>query len=364
MEITNSPTVSNQGLRGLSKEKGGTPGSARHEVLNMDAVADTHASLNKIMNSGVPGAKLNGRGTETGVSPVTSLVIGGGFPKRTYMSPEEWGTVEDNPRQRDTARHAARADHLKIPHPIHSFVNMAVLPDGRRYKLDGHTRGFLWSSGEVEAPAVLVVETWACESLEQVKELYGVFDNVKAVETGADRVFGAYREHGLEFKSPLLRNKKITIGCRVAYGVLFSRVVADKQSEYSLIRYWKPELYLLDEVDASQHVFSSAITAASLITFRRYGRDATDFWYRLAHNNGNKQGDVKDAVQALYDRIKTMREKAGITSASNINELFAAAIAAFQAGRRGQHYVGGIKGLGKVEIDKFATAAKSTTRTW
>lgn len=45
MAITNSPTVSNQRLRGQFNKNGGTPGSARHEVLNMEAVAELAAPL-------------------------------------------------------------------------------------------------------------------------------------------------------------------------------------------------------------------------------------------------------------------------------------------------------------------------------
>lgn len=308
------------------KEKGGPPEDARQEVLSM-------LNINE-------------------------------FPRRVYLSPEEWAAIPANPRQRDTERHAAKAVHLRKPHPVHAFVSMAVLPDGRRYKLDGHTRSFLWEKGDVEAPTLLTVDTWNCDNVEQVKQLYGVFDNASAVETTADRMFGAYREHGLEFKSPLLRARKIVAATRFAYKILFGVRPAVESSEYDLLRYWRPEFGLLDDCMPSNKEFPTGITAASIITFRRHGLDALDFWDRYSHDRGNKRNGERDAVQALRDRVDSMRGERKLTSASNIDTLVAVALSAFQADRKNYIYTGGIKPLGKEAISEFVAAAKSTKRTW
>lgn len=308
--------------------------------------------------------KRKGGSPEDARQEVLSMLNNNAFPRRVYLSPAEWAEIEPNPRQRDTARHAAKADHLRNPHPIHSIVNMAVLPDGRRFKLDGHTRGFLWEKGDVPAPAVLIVETWECENIDQVKQLYGYFDNSDAVETSTDRMFGAYREHGFEFKSPLLSSRKIATGARFAYQFLFGSRPAVDATEYDLLRYWKPELYLLDGCMPNWKVFPTPITAASLLTFRRYGNDAFDFWDRYAKDKGNKINGEKDAVQALHDRINSLRGHRKLTNTGNIQSVIAVALSAYNADRKGYAYSGGIKPLGKEALSDFAASAKSTIRTW
>jgi hypothetical protein len=312
--------------RPSTREKGGSPEDARQEVLPM---------LNNNM-----------------------------FPKRVYMSAEEWATVAPNPRQRDTEKHAKRADHLKSPHPIHSFVNMAVLPDGRRYKLDGHTRGYLWEKGEVEAPSILTVETWNCVNLDQVKELYGLFDNTDAVETASDRMFGAYREHGFEFQSSLLTGKKILTAVSYANRIMFGRATTLASNEYDLLRYWKPELYLLDACGPVGRAFPTGVTSASILTFRRFGPTASDFWTRYAKDQGVKTGEERDPVQALSERVTLLRGSKKLTGEGNILSIIAIALSAFHADRKGYVYSGGIKQFGKDTISDFAAAAKATIRTW
>lgn len=309
-------------------------------------------------------SKEKGGSPEDARQKVLPMLTNNMFPKRVYMSTEEWATVAPNPRQRDTEKHAARADHLKTPHPIHAFVNMAILPDGRRYKLDGHTRGYLWENNVVAAPDVLVVESWNCENIEQVKELYGIFDNVNAVETSTDRMFGAYREHDFKFKSALLSGRRIATGARFAHQILFGFKTASETNEYDILRYWSPELYLLDECGPTQVGFPSPITAAALIVFRRYGPRASDFWGRYAHDKGNKVGVERDAVQALRDRVDLMRGSRKLTSTPNIITLISVSLSAYLADRKGYMYSGGVKPLGKDAVSEFATAAKSTLRTW
>jgi hypothetical protein len=290
------------------------------------------------------------------------------YPTRVYMSPAEWATVLPNPRQRDTERHARRAEHLKTPHPIHAFVSMAQLPDGRRYKLDGHTRSYLWEKGEVSPPEILSVECWQCDRMEQVKKLYSAYDNSQAVENTVDRMFGAYREHGLTYTSPLLSSQKIAAALRIAYQTLFGQKagITAAASEYDLISYWRPELDLLDEAKPISKYFPTGITAGSLITLRRYGPDAVDFWSRYSADRGNKIAGERDPVQALRDRVDGMRGNRQLTSSGNISILIALSVSAFSADRRGQIYKdgGGVKPVGKEAMLSFLTSAKNAFRTW
>lgn len=82
------------------------------------------------------------------------------------MLVEDWIKVEDNPIQRDTEKHAAKAKHLMTPHPSHSFVFAAELPNGKLIKLDGHTRALMWRRKDVSPPmqdGLRVIEAWGFE---------------------------------------------------------------------------------------------------------------------------------------------------------------------------------------------------------
>ena len=68
--------------------------------------------------------------------------------KHIEMSIEEWIKVKDCPTQRNTEIHAksARKKNLKESSITHSQVSAAqVKTKGNMYKLDGHTRAYLWS---------------------------------------------------------------------------------------------------------------------------------------------------------------------------------------------------------------------------
>ena len=90
-------------------------------------------------------------------------------PCRITMKIEEWIHVPDNPVQRNTEEHARRARHLFNPSPTHAVAAMAELPDGQRFKLDGHTRAYLWARGDVAPPPVMYIDLYECETQGEVE---------------------------------------------------------------------------------------------------------------------------------------------------------------------------------------------------
>lgn len=47
----------------------------------------------------------------------------------------------------------------------------AALPGGRLIKLDGHTRAFLWASGQLQKPPCVYVRVYLAANMEEAKEL-------------------------------------------------------------------------------------------------------------------------------------------------------------------------------------------------
>lgn len=307
-----------------SQEKGRAPeGCGRKEVvMNKIApiIADDIPSQRKVVRtfSGRPSIEYDGT---------------------IEIKPEEWASVFDNPRQRDTESRARRASHLMTPHPSHCKVNMALLPDGRRYKLDGHTRSYIWSAGTVAAPPVLYVDVWRCRSLEDAKELYSTFDSKAAVETAADQVFGAKKDAGAEFKSRLLKSGRFVSGMKFGHVFLHGVDKFNSLDTYALLKEWLAELRLLDKCEPTSRRFHTGITSAALLTLRRYGEDAVDFWTRFAAGTGIKTGGVTDPVQALEERMERRRGQNRLGGSTNVQEICGIAISAFERDRHGETYL-------------------------
>lgn len=223
------------------------------------------------------------------------------------MSVRDWLAVPSNPRQRDelVRLEKNRVDHLLEPEEKHREVAMGILPDGRRYKVDGHTRLLLWSKGLVPPPESLIVDVYSCANEAAVEQLYDKFDNTAATEYGTDRVTGAYREAGIAPKSPMLREGGISTATRQLYHFL-TQTSPDKKSKDRVInacvRMFADEIMLLDTVEPTRFLFPTGIVMGALMTLTVHPEKATEFWTKYSANAGTKSGDRMDAVQALLER--------------------------------------------------------------
>lgn len=237
------------------------------------------------------------------------------------MSVQDWIRVSDNPIQRDTARHAVKAKHLRTPHPTHSVVHAGELPNGKLVKLDGHTRALLWKQKEIEAPIQLNVVIYPCKDMAEVEQLYQDFDSKEALETTRDKVSGAYNKHDFDPQSALLQTGNIVQALRIASGVLLGgsvkasaatgsgprtsprqREIA-KTSIYVMINEWSYEMHSLDAFGLRQGQITSGIISAFLISYRRYGHKITPFWTGVFGNKGNKIGAEMDGIEAVAQMI-------------------------------------------------------------
>lgn len=237
------------------------------------------------------------------------------------MSVDRWIEVKDNPIQRDTERHAAKAKHLLTPLPTHRFVFAGRLPNGDLVKMDGHTRALLWQRGQVPSPATVTVGIVPIASLEEAESLYKTFDSQNALETMRDKVSGAFNRLTFEPQSGLLQHGSLTYALRTAYTILkgySSTSTGGKNLEelrktdiYTMINEFSPEIFTLDGFGLRQGSIQSGIVAAFLISTRKYGHKITDFWRAVFADAGTKSAGKMDAVQALNELIMQRRGQAG-----------------------------------------------------
>lgn len=278
------------------------------------------------------------------------------YARRVKMTPAQWYAVPINPVQRDTEAHAKRAVHLFSYSPDHAIVKMAVLPSGATFKLDGHTRAFLWETGKVKPPKELHVDIYECDDASAVRELYTHFDSRLAVETSVDQVTGAARMVGLEFSSGMLKRGRYGSALKRLHLLTFKTWSADWRSSsfiYEAVSVYAAELKLLDQVGPEHRRFQSGIVQAALATFRRRGPLALEFWSRYARDAGRKDGTKLDAVQALTDIVSGNR-RIVLGGGALQDEFLNRGIAACEAFFRQQIFaVGGNGGVPRWKQDKL-----------
>jgi hypothetical protein len=262
-------------------------------------------------------------------------------PRAITMSSSRWIDIPDNPRQRDTERHARRAKYLRAGTSLtHAVVHMAELPDSRRFKLDGHTRAYIWAKSPHLAPPSVTVIVYQCRDIDEVKELYTHFDNPAAAENALDRATGAMRENGINLETPMLRLGKFTSGLRFANKAIGG---AARDDLYEVVGLWKKELELFDRVHPEAHTFVAGIVAAALLTFRKHGEKAIPFWILFAAKKGEKVGGLSDGVQALLEFLMKQRGTGKLSGPEAHEEVCSKAISAFETYRARKRYKGGLK---------------------
>ena len=230
----------------------------------------------------------------------------------TTMTAAEWASVADNPRQRDTVGRAARARHLDVLEPTHTLVSIAELPDGKRFKLDAHTRAYKWQANPELAPkSDLDVRVYLVADIGEVKRLYTHFDGKAAVETAADAVFGGMREVRLTPKSEFVRRARFAAALTEAYRYVCGDLL--KVTHYERVRFFHKQIRSLDSFVGATKRMCSPATCVYLMAHKKHGDKVNDFFQRYIKDEGVKDGKRRDCVQwfteLMAEYVKSARGK-------------------------------------------------------
>lgn len=241
------------------------------------------------------------------------------------MTVEEWAALTDHPRQRDTARHA-RAGHLRRAKSATGAVAnqlahvVAACLEGTYYKVDGHTRSYLWERGELPRPAALHVTVYPVSSRAELEALYEVFDASTAARTRHDQVYGAFRECGFQPRSKRLRhgflNDALNIALRGGTRSQQSRALPELNL-YRAVAVFKSELEWLDSIEPEPRPFYSGVVAAALIGLALHPPERVlEFFRKLQAGEGNRKEGRSDPVDAVSSAIQQIGfEKRGAQGA-------------------------------------------------
>lgn len=267
---------------------------------------------------------------------------------------DEFISYRDNPIQRNTELRAKKASkaHLRVYDPTHRKVSVARLPNGVVYKLDGHTRAYLWERNLLNCPHGLSVDVYEVESVDDAIELYKRFDSSFAVETSRDKLSGAFSHYDFDPTSSLIKQGGITSAINILDDNIF------RLGEiYQSVKPWIKPLEIIDDQNFAYQkgLFPTGVICALLLTTLIDGENAMGFWRSYAHQEGVKNKDGRDAVQALADLVFLMKAKGQISGGSNIVELCEKAISAYERNKLSVPYTNGIK---RTSIKNYIEAAK------
>ena len=254
---------------------------------------------------------------------VTHLMSANQAPKVIKMDPEDFISIRENPIQRDTEPRAIRANkkngHLRHAHPTHSVVSVALLVeeetdtralteqeitqmilsyDAEAYKLDGHTRSYLWEGDKLEMPESLVCAVYFVSDIEQVKDFYRAYDSNKAVETSKDKLWSALRDAlGATPRNPIWKKT----GVKGAMEAIFNKNQTFKDERlFHFHETDKLACEVLKVVDQSTRLhlpaLSGSVMAAMLASILRDGPKALEFWEQYSNSEGYLIHGEADAV--------------------------------------------------------------------
>lgn len=262
---------------------------------------DRVPGISDAMDSLVASVK-EARQNQTIMPPVRSVTV-----KSVQVAVDTFIGYEDNPKQRDTERHAvvAKRFHLKDSSPAQARVAAATY-NGHTFKVDGHTRALLWSRNELTRPNAVNVDLYECQSLTQLLDLYDTFDNKRAAENPADRLSGALRLAGMDVHSPYFKSYGFSSIFTVLSGRWFTGL-----DMVPYLNAYRNEIMMLDALHINKRIFKGGVVAGAILLLAKYGERILPFFDALNNNRGVKVDGECDGVQALYELITTNRTKGG-----------------------------------------------------
>jgi hypothetical protein len=251
-------------------------------------------------------------------APKWNLLADTGGAYVVEMDAQAWLDLPGHPRRRDTKRQSQKAHWDRARRASDATKEslrwvVAAEYDGKVWKVQGHARGLLWQNGGLERPATVFATVYRCRSWESLLELYSSYDSKDAAETALDKVYGAYRQHGLTLTSKRLRYGMIAEALWLAMRGVASKSETGAASGleeldvYEAVGMFREELLMLDSVNPDPDVFQTGVVAAALLGLA-VEPTGLPFFGALARNEGSKRGHLLDPVEASRAHIESVKK--------------------------------------------------------
>ena len=225
----------------------------------------------------------------------------------------------DNKIQRDTQRHSLTfsrpGGHLEHYHPTHMRVAIAVTDKGKVSVLDGHSRRYLWKEGKLDYPKgeKLWVDVYDVADEQESMLYYLTFDADGSHETTNDRLYGCWKYLGFrpENKPGFYRNIGLV---SVVKFLAFERKWGQLKhlSMNTLFKPWIPTLRLIDTKKLYlSGRFPAVVCAALMMTVRRDGDAAMEFWADHHDDLGTKSQQSTNGIYMANEVLEAFQNPTG-----------------------------------------------------
>jgi len=265
-------------------------------------------------------ARDRGRGeTHLHASLWTVLSDRGGASFTVEMPTGTWIELHNHPLHRNVEKHASK-DHWKLARRAVGAVAesqrwvIGAECEGQLYKVDGHTRAYLWMHRRLPVPETVFATIYRCRTRDELLELYMTFENQASAERQTDRVTAAMREVGLTLRSRRLRQGAFADALSLAWRGKTRGIDATgrRYEEFNLhqaIAAFADELRALDSVDPTPEVFYTGVCAAALLSLSM-NPNSIEFFRDLADANIALRTEPPfTPVQAVRRLIEDFRGK-------------------------------------------------------
>lgn len=235
------------------------------------------------------------------------------------MTFDRFAGIERNPIQRNEVSRAGMS-HLRVFSPTHLTVAIAVLPNGREYKIDGHTRVCAAKSGQAShlLKEKFFVTVYSVASEDDVIALYNQYDSRASVKTSANDVTGAFLMHGIEPKTQWVKAGKIASTLSLSYSAVASYYgLPAEASHFSKVAFFKKEIEMLDDFEPQLSRFRAGVASASLIAMKVFNDRAQSFFEDYNNGPGKSHANERDSVFMLHEFMQGERQRKTLQGMSN-----------------------------------------------
>lgn len=198
-------------------------------------------------------------------------------------------------------RHRSRFLQLKLPHLV---VSAVCFPDGKVWKIDGHTRTEAWQTEGFPAPENVIVVIYHVQNSSEAREIYDMIDGRDSVKNGSDGIYSALREAKFSPISPLIASCEYNSPLNAVYGNAHKHFPKREQVKRAI-----PALRVFDSIFPEKDKFRMPCFTAVLMTIELDGVAALPFW--VAYQKGRFDDGSKSNAPQIVARIVEVKPEAG-----------------------------------------------------
>lgn len=270
----------------------------------------------------------------------------GGASFTVEMPTSAWIALAPHPLHRNVEKHATR-DQWKLAKRAQGAVAESLRWligaefEGEVYKLDGHTRAYLWTHSRLPVPATVFATIYRCKTRDEFLELYASFETQPNTGRQQDRVSAALREIGLELRSRRLRHGAFADVLSLAWRGKTRGIdsTGRKYEDFDVrqaIAAFAPELRALDSIGPTPEVFYTGVCAAALLALAA-DANTIEFFRDVADPVVSRRDEPPyTPVQAVRREIELLKQKKKSARDRNAQEILCAVVlGAVELWRRG-----------------------------